>query len=140
MIQFLDMYQWQLIEKYNGQDVVIPGHQGSDVELVKYFQVVKKPGDPFYNENQEDNEIGLTIWFGWPGYDHECEVNLFIRGKDVLGSRNVVAAEILKTGGAPMKLYYKGKLVTDFTKNTWVSKQNIDKVWIPNLYKFLNNK
>ncbi len=120
MIQFLEMHSWKLVQKYKNETVVIPGHPGSDVELVKYFQVVKKPGEPFYSENQEDNEIGLTLWFGWPGYDHEVEVNLFIRGKDVTGSRNVVSAEILKCGGAPMSVSYRGKVLTDFKKNTWV--------------------
>ena len=140
MIQFLEMHSWKLVQKYKNETVVIPGHPGSDVELVKYFQVVKKPGEPFYSENQEDNEIGLTLWFGWPGYDHEVEVNLFIRGKDVTGSRNVVSAEILKCGGAPMSVSYRGKVLTDFKKNTWVGRQNVDKVWIPDLHKFLNNK
>ena len=129
---------WQLKTLYEGTSVNIPGHSNSSFDPIKYFQVVKKPGDPFYREDQRDNEIGLTLWAHWPGFDHECEVNLFIQGKGVLDKSNYkISAEILKTGGADMKLYFNNKLVTDFKEKTWFSSITKDKVWISSLQRFL---
>lgn len=129
---------WQLKTIYEGTSVDIPGHSNSSFDPVKYFQVVKKPGEPFYREDQRDNEIGLTLWAHWPGYDHECEVNLFIQGKGVLDKKNFkISAEILKTGGAEMKLYHNNKLVTDFKEKRWTGTIVKDKVWIPDMKQFL---
>jgi len=92
---------WQLKTIYEGTTVNIPGHSNSSFDPVKYFQVIKKPGESFYREDERDNEIGLTVWAHWSGYDHECEVNLFIAGKGVLDKQNYkISAEILKTGGS----------------------------------------
>ena len=147
MIQFLDLNKWQLKTIYESNIVDIPGHPGSAVELVKYYQVVKKPGDPFFRKDERDNEIGCTLWFGWPGYDHECEVNLYISGPDLLSGKNRIRAEILKAGGAKMKLYFDGILLTNFTKesfkkNWWdkTMKIEVDKVWIDDLRTILNYK
>lgn len=132
LIKYLD--KWQLKSIYEGSTVNIPGFVGSSFDAVKYFQVIKKPGDPFYREDQRDNEIGMTLWAHWPGFDHECEVNLFISGRDVLSGANVVHAEILKCGGAAMKVYWNNKLITDFASRSWFCKT--DKVWIHNMNKF----
>ena len=130
---------WQLKTIYEGTTVDIPGHSNSSFDPVKYFQVIKKPGEPFYRQDQRDNEIGLTMWAHWPGYDHECEVNLFITGKGVLDSGEYqIGAEILKAGGATMKLYYKDKLVTDFTERNWFGLTPKDKIWVPDMKLFLN--
>ncbi len=130
---------WQLKTIYEGTTVDIPGHSNSSFDPVKYFQVVKKPGEPFYREDERDNEIGLTLWAHWPGYDHECEVNLFVTGKGVLDDNNYrINAEILKTGGATMKLYFKNKLMTDFTQKSWFGSVPKDKVWINDMKPFLN--
>ena len=76
------------------------------------------------------------MWAHWPGYDHECEVNLFIRGKDVLSNNGYkVSAEILKAGGADMELYYDDKLVTTFKKKVWLGDKILDKVWIDDMNK-----
>ena len=110
---------WQLKTIYEGTTVDIPGHSNSSFDPVKYFQVVKKPGEPFYREDQRDNEIGLTLCAHWPGYDHECEVNLFIAGKGVLDKQNYkISAEILKAGDAKMNLYFNNKLITNFTEKS----------------------
>ena len=129
---------WQLKTIYEGTSVDIPGHSNSSFDPIKYFQVIKKPGDPFYREDQRDNEIGLTLWAHWPGYDHECEVNLFIQGRDVLNKSSYkIAAEILKTGNASMKLYFKNKLVTEFKERSWFSFIVKDKIWISDMKQFL---
>ena len=125
---------WQLKTIYEGTPVDIPGHPNSSFDPIKYFQVIKKPGEPFYREDQRDNEIGLTLWAHWPGYDHECEVNLFIAGKGVLDiTHYTIGAEIFKAGSAQMKLYHNGRLITDFKTNSWMGPQPKDKVWIPDL-------
>ncbi len=133
LIKFLD--GWQLKSIYEGNIVNIPGFEGSSFDVIKYFQVVKKSGDPFYREDQRDNEIGMTLWAHWPGYDHECEVNLFIAGEDVLNGNNHVSVEILKCGGADMELYWNEKLVTDFTEKQWWNTIKKDKVWIDDVSK-----
>lgn len=129
---------WQLKTIYEGTSVDIPGHSNSRFDPIKYFQVIKKPGEPFYREDQRDNEISVTLWAHWPGYDHECEVNLFIQGKGVMDKNNYkISAEILKTGGANMKLYFKNKLVTDFKEKAWFSSIAKDKIWIDDMKLFL---
>lgn len=42
---------WQLKTIYEGTSVDIPGHSNSSFDPVKYFQVVKKPGDPFFRQD-----------------------------------------------------------------------------------------
>ena len=143
---------WKLIQNYKNQKVTIPGMWDSDIFPVKYFEVVKSPGDANYPGNDSENEIGLTLWAGWKEkdnsgcYDHEVEINLFILGKDVKNKAQYkVGAEILKAGGAEMVLYYKDKKITDFTKTeyrkVWWNMEKIqtpiDKVWVPNMKKFL---
>ena len=136
---FLYENRFLLVEQYKGTKVYIPGTWNSSFHPVKYFSVVKEPGDPNYNANQEENEISLTLWGGWEGYDHEVEINLFISGKDVLQNPDApVRAEILKCGGAPMTLYirkFSGELskLTDFKKRTWFGFRDQDKVWFPRL-------
>ena len=124
---------WMLREIYRNKVVEIPGHTDSKFEPIRYFKVVKKPGESFYSKEQLDNEICLTLWAHWPGYDHECELNLFITGKDVLDGTNKVAAEILKVGGAKMELYWHNILVTNFEKHGFFSTESLDKVWIDDL-------
>jgi hypothetical protein len=123
-------YGWFLHTIYMGESVKIPGHSNSDFSIIKYFQVVKKPGDPFYSDDERDNEIGMTIWAWWPGYDHEVEVNLFIRGKDVLSGANKVSAEVLKCGSAKMELFHNNQLITNFTKKYWFLPKSSDKIWV----------
>lgn len=134
LLPFLD--GWLLREVYHNDIVEIPGHPGSSFDPIKYFQVVKKPGEPFYSESERDNEIGLTLWAHWKGYDHECEVNLFVAGKDVLSGRNKVSAEILKTGGAKMELYWNNDLITTFQQRVWFDTKTLDKVWIDDITIF----
>ncbi len=129
------MHGWQLVEEYKGQVVDIPGDWDSSIHPVKYFEVIKEEGD--VNNSEDENEISLTLWAGWKGYDHEVEINLFIRGRAVNKTTIYhVSAEILKAGGAKMKLYWNDKLVTNFTKKGWFSDLEVDKVWIDNMYVF----
>ena len=142
---------WNVRQNYKGKTVNIPPDWDSDIFPVKYFEVIKKSGDPNYNPNEEENEIGLTLWAGWKEadnsgcYDHEVEINLFIMGKDVLKNDNYrVAAEILKAGGAEMQVFFKNKLITDFTKseyrrvwwNVETVKSSVDKVWVDDMNEY----
>lgn len=120
---------WQLNTIYEGTPVNIPGHSNSRIDVIKYFQVIKRPGDPFYREDERDNEIGMTLWAWWPGYDHEVEINIFISGKAVLNGKIKVHAEILKCGGASMELFHNDQFITNFTKKEWFSLNPVDKVW-----------
>jgi len=52
---------WKVIQNYKGQKVTIPGTWDSGIFPVKYFEVIKKPGDPNYPGNDDENEIGLTL-------------------------------------------------------------------------------
>ena len=126
--------KWQLHETYFGDSVDIPGHKGSSFEPVRYFEVVKKEGEEFSEFGERDNEICLTLLAHWAGYDHECEVNLFIRGTDVLNKKsNKVSAEIIKTGGAPMTVKWDGKKITNFEVMDWIFLKKIDKIWIDDM-------
>ena len=137
MDKFFNLKNWKLFTKYKNHRVDIPDFPGSSFHLVKYFKVVKKPGDPFYNDSEEENEIGCTIWAGWPGYDHEVEINLFISGKDVLSGKDKISAEILKCGSASMVLTFRDKIVTDFKKRSWYGTKQLDKVWIDSMTDYL---
>ena len=141
---------WKLTEEYENQHVEIPGTWDSAIFPFRYFVVVKKPGDQNYKEDQSQNEICLCLWagwrkyhneYGWQVYDDECEIVLWISRKAVLDTtQKKVSAEIFKTGGAPMKLFFHDKLVTDFKKKEggWFPKIiNLDKVWIEDITSFL---
>lgn len=123
------LQDWKLVEDYKGKIVEIPGDWNSEFYPTKYFSVIKEEGDPNYDPTEAENEVGLTLEGGWKGYDSEVIVNLFIRGVDVLDLVNKVSAEILKSGGATMKLYHKNKLITDFKSKGWFGKP-LDKIWI----------
>jgi|SRR3989344_577637 len=133
---------WSAIEQYKGVEVKFPGTWNSSIHAYKYFEVIKKPGDPNYKPSEEENEIGLCLWAGWKQNDNkaasddEIDIRLFIVGRNVLSESTKVSAEIHKLAGAPIKLYYKNKLVTDFTKSGWIKTQ-VDKVWIDDMRKFL---
>src|SRR5690349_16361618 len=102
------MTGWKVVEIYKGNTVIIP-----DYVPFNYFEVTDKP-DGIENEKQ------LSIWCGWAGrtnrvdidglYDAEVIINLRISGQDVLGTGDSVTAEILKSGGAPMQVYWNDKL------------------------------
>lgn len=125
---------WKLIEEYRNQTVQIPGTWNSEIFPFRYFEVIKKPGDLNYREDESENEKCLCLWAGWRGYDDECEIVLWIRGKAVTDiNQKKVSAEIFKTGGAKMKLFYKDKLVTNFIKPGWFNPTNLDKVWIEDM-------
>lgn len=123
---------WKLVENYKGKTVEIPGDWDSEFYPTKYFSVIKEEGEPNYDPTEAENEIGLTLEAGWVGFDSEVIVNLLIRGTDVLNKVDKVSAEILKSGGATMKLYHKDKLITDFKTDGWFPR-TLDKVWIEKL-------
>jgi len=126
---------WELTEFYKGQTIHIPGDWNSNFHPCKYFEVIKQPGEDNYDPNHAEDEIGLCIWGGWPGYDHEVEINLFIRENDIHNKTFRVSAEILKCGGAKMTLRYGGTIITNFMKRDWFPKP-VDKIWIDNMYDF----
>lgn len=113
------MKDWTIEETYKNQNVVIP-----DINPFNYYEVLDKPGET-------ENEKQLSLWCGWTGnspsgdYDAEVIINLRIDGKNAL-NQNVkkVSAEILRSGGAPMKVNFNNKLVTDFTQMVTVPVQN----------------
>ncbi len=121
---------WKLVENYKCKVVEIPGDWNSEFYPVKYFHVVKDDNSP--NPGEEENEIGLTLEGGWRGYDSDVIVNLLIRGNNVLCGKSHISAEILKAGGAKMKLYWNDILITDFKGNGWFASP-LNKVWIENL-------
>ena len=128
---------WSLWEHYD-KDTHIPNQDDptAQFEPVRYFKVIKKHGELNYREDERDNEICLTLFAHWRGYDHECEVNLFITGPAVKsGKGGKVSAEILKVGGAPMRVMWNGKTVTDFQENEWFYTKSIDKDWIDDMSK-----
>lgn len=122
---------WQLYETYKGQNVKIPSDWNSEVFPYKYCEVYKDANSP--NPGEEENEIQLYLSCGWRGYDDEVVIVLMIVGKNVLDGTNKVSAEIHKMSGAPMKLYKNNKLITDFTKQSFWRKEQLDKVWIERL-------
>ena len=135
---------WKLVENYKDKTVTIPGTWDSDIYPYKYFKVIKEPKDPNYKPNNEEDEICLCLECGWPGYDAECIIQLFIRGRDVKKSYPTISVEILKSGGAPMKLYYYDNLITDFTQKVggWGCSHKIEnaKVWVEDIQKCISRR
>ena len=140
---------WKVTQNYKGKKVTIPDTWDSDIFPVKYFQIIKKSGDPNYPGDESEDEIGLTMWAGWKEddnsgcYDHEVEINLFILGRDVKDKTLYkVGAEVFKTGGAEMVLYYNNKKVTDFTQikdGGWWRKKiktSLDKIWVSDMKRY----
>ena len=62
---------WKLIEEYSNQTVQMPGTWNSEIFSFRYFEVVKKPGDLNYREDESENEKCLCLLAGWRGYDDE---------------------------------------------------------------------
>ena len=123
---------WKIAEIYKGQTVNLPPDWNSAIFPFRYYEVIKNPGDFNYNADESENEICLSLWAGWKGYDDECEINLWITGKAVLDkTQTKISAEIYKTSGADMKLFYNNKLVTNF--KSWLYK--LDKVWTEDISK-----
>lgn len=161
LIPFLN--GWTAEENYKNKKVLFPGTWNSSIHPYKYFEEIKKPGDPNYDSREEENEIGLCLWAGWKqddnkaASDDEIDIRLFILGKDVLSGKNKISAEIHKMAGAEISLSYNGKHITNFTKNVqipveksvkvgwWESKKIVyetqiveeSKIWIEDMVKFL---
>jgi len=134
---------WYAEEVYKGTIVKFPGTWNSKIFPYRYFEVFKKPGDPNYNLSESENEKCLCMWAGWKedndsgAYDDELDIRLWITGKDVLNTtKKKVSAEIFKTGGAPITLKFKDKLVIKF-KGGFLN-PNLDKVWIDDMTSFLS--
>jgi len=122
-IPYLD--GWKVIESYKGDVVTIPGTWNAEIWPFNYYEVVKVSGDP--NSNQDENEKELSLACGWKDnvgmYDREVQINLRLEGKQVkdIGDTRV-RAEIIKCGGAPMRVYYNDHILTDFNDKLWWSK------------------
>jgi len=141
-------FSWYVEQIYKDEKVQMPYDQDSGVYPIKYFEVRKDPHEANYDPNHAEDEIGLTLWAGWKGqndlefYDHEVEINLFILASDVAKSSGYkVSAEIIKTGGAYMRVFFYGNELTDFTEKKveriWWQVNTIktpkDKIWIEDL-------
>ena len=126
---------------YENVLVNIPGTWNAEIYPYKYFLDIKQLGDPNYGEYE--NEIQCYLSVGWRGFDDEIIIILEIMGPDVQSeSSTKVSAEISKTGGSDMKLYFKDKgmekLVTDFTRRGFFKVDKVDKVYIPDMRAFLS--
>lgn len=135
---------WRAVETYKGKKVEFPGTWNSEIFPYRYFEVIKEPGSPNYDPSETENEKCLCLWAGWKeandsgAYDDELDIRLWIRGKDVLNTtKNKVSAEIFKTAGAPISLYFKNKLITNFTKKQLFGASESTKTWIEDITKFL---
>ena len=121
-LPYLD--DWKVVQQYKGNIVTIPGTWNAEIWPFNYYEVIKVSGDP--NRNIEENEKELSLACGWRGngmYDREVLINLRLEGKQVLELDDVrVRAEIIKCGGAPMKVYFNDYLITDFYDKMWWSK------------------
>ena len=116
---------WKVVEDYKGKKVYLPGTWNAEIWPFNYYEVIKIAGDP--NSNEEENEKELSLACGWRGdgmYDREVQINLRIEGKDVLSGSDRVRAEIIKCGGADMKVYFNNHLITDFKDRVWWSVTN----------------
>ena len=116
---------WKIIEYYKGRHVTIPGTWNAEIFVCNYYEVVKIATDP--NSSEDENEKEVTLACGWRDklngmYDREVQINLRISGRDVLSNSCRVSAEILKTGGAPMEVFFNGTLITNFTHDIWWQK------------------
>ena len=117
---------WKVIEDYKGIKVYIPGQWNAEIFPFNYYEVIKKPTDP--NSGEDENEKELSLACGWRDsngmYDREVQINLRIEGKDVLSGSDRVRAEIIKCGGAYMKVYFNNHFITDFKDSGWWSKMD----------------
>lgn len=105
---------WKILEQWEGKDVVLP-----DYVIFNYFEALNKP------EGIQDDEKQLTIWCGWAGrsnginidglYDAEVIITLSVNGQACHDPTiQQVNAEVIKSGGTTMQVWYNDKLVTDF--------------------------
>lgn len=113
---------WKIDEVYKNNTVTLP-----DYVPMNYYEVNHHPAGTPELERQ------LTIWCGWAGrsngkdidglYDAEVILTLGINAADVLTTPDTpvkVNAQLMKSGGSPINVYYNNKLVTDFT-TTWIA-------------------
>ena len=119
---------WQISEEDKGKVVRIPGTWNSSISPFNYYEVIKMDGDP--NSRESENEKELSLACGWKNntglFDREVQINLRIEGRDVLRTDPYllteyarVKAEIIKCGGASMKVYFNNKLITNFRSKSW---------------------
>ena len=128
---------WKVVQHYKAKIVTIPGTWNAEIWPFNYYEVVKHPDDPNVGRGQEEDEKELSLACGWRDgsgmYDREVLINLRLEGKAVLDPTDTrVRAEIIKCGGAPMKVYFNNQLITDFYDHIWWSKN-------PNGYQTIND-
>jgi len=118
--------EWKVVEDYKGEKIFIPGTWNAEIFPFNYYEVIKIAGDPNFKE--EENEKELSLACGWRDstgiYDREVQINLRIEGKDVVSGSDRVRAEIIKCGGAYMKVYFNNHFITDFKDSVWWSKMD----------------
>jgi len=132
-IPYLD--NWKVVQQYKGNTVTIPGTWNAEIWPYNYFEVVKLTGDP--NPNEDENEKELSLACGWRNdfgmYDREVIINLRLEGKQVKDLSDCrVRAELVKCGGAAMKVYYNNHLLTDFRDKVWW-------YWVDNGYQTVSD-
>ena len=122
-LPYLD--DWRIVQLYKGKVVTIPGTWNAEIWPFNYYEVIKVSGDP--NANQAEHEKELSLACGWRNkrgmFDREVLINLRLDGPAVWDYRDTrIKAEIIRTGGAPMKVYFNDQLITDFYDRIWWSK------------------
>ncbi len=136
-LPYLD--DWLVVEEYKGKTVRIPGTWNSSISPFNYYEVIKLAGDP--NSREEENEKELSLACGWKNntglFDREVQINLRIEGKNVLNGSSKVSAEIIKCGGASMKVYFNNKLITNFSSKAWWYSIENGYQTIPNMKLYL---
>ena len=127
-VRFLPyLNDWKVVQQYKGNIVTIPGTWNAAIWPFNYFEVIKHPEDPNVGRGQEEDEKELSLACGWKDgsgmYDREVLINLRLEGKAVKDLSDCrVRTEIIKCGGAPMRVYFNNYLVTDFYDKIWWSK------------------
>jgi len=135
--RILDAMQgWKVEAIHKGSKVSIPGTWGAEIYVYKYFEVYKEATD--VNPGEDENEIQCYLSCGWRGMDDEVVIVLTILGEDVLANTSNVGAELYRFGGDKIRIYKRGKLITDFTEARWWNKwfgkpKETHKAWARNL-------
>lgn len=122
---------WKVTETYKDKLVTIPLYI-----IFNYFE---------YTDTPNEMEKQVSIWCGWNHdtngitdglMDAEVIINLRLENDAVANNTDDVHAEILKSGGAQMQVFWNGTLVTDFHSDGHVIVDNIQyRVKYPNGYQ-----
>lgn len=126
------MKHWKVVMIHKGSEVHIPGTWGAEIYPTRYYEIYKNLGD--VNPGEDENEISAYLSCGWVGCDDEVVITLNLLGYSALDPEGEVSAEIYKFGADKCKVYYRDKLVTNFTeKFLYFFKRDISKAYATSL-------